>query len=99
MYNFAGGNGLKRKAPNSYLERAVKAVQAKGRPRLYEESGPSNSAVTGRRSSKQQESGRRPLKLAKLIGQVGGFNPPIADEGPKADWVKINVHKHVSWVT
>ncbi len=29
-------------------------------------------------------------------GIVTAFEPPIVDEGPKADWVKINVHKHVS---
>ncbi|XP_024396670.1 uncharacterized protein [Physcomitrium patens] len=90
-----GGNGLKRKGSNTVLERAVKAVQARGRPRLFEESPPSNSAVTGKRSMKQQDSGRRPVKVAKLDGPVGGFDPPIVDEGPKADWVKINVHKHL----
>lgn len=76
----------------------MKAVRAKGRPRLSEESPPSNSAVvnTGKRSIKQQDSMRRPVKVAKIDGPVGGFDPPIVDEGPKADWVKINVHKHVS---
>ncbi|KAG0611338.1 hypothetical protein M758_7G133500 [Ceratodon purpureus] len=91
----AGGNGLKRKGSNLDLQRAVKAVQARGRPRLYEDSPPSNSAVTGKRSMKQQDSGRRPMKVAKVDGPVGGFDPPIVDEGPKADWVKINVHKHL----
>lgn len=95
--NHAGGNGLKRKGTTTVLERAVKAVRAKGRPRLHEESPPSISAVvnTGKRSIKQQDSMRRPVKVPKLDG-VGGFDPPIVDEGPKADWVKINVHKHVS---
>lgn len=78
------------------LERAVKAVQARGRPRLHQGSPPSNSAVTGKRSMKPQDSGRRPMKVAKVDGPEGGFDPPIVDEGPKADWVKINVHKHVS---
>lgn len=95
----AGGNGLKRKGSNLELQRAVKAVQARGRPRLYEDSPPSNSAVTGKRSMKQQDSGRRPMKVAKVDGPVGGFDPPIVDEGPTADWVKINVHKHVSLPT
>ncbi|XP_024384089.1 uncharacterized protein [Physcomitrium patens] len=90
-----GGNGLKRKGSNTVLERAVKAVQARGRPRLFEDSPPSNSAVTGKRSMKQQDSGRRPMKVAKVDGPAGGFDPPIVDEGPKADWVKINVHKHL----
>jgi len=95
----AGGYGLKRKGSSTVLERAVKAVQARGRPRVYTESLPSNSAVTGKRSMKQQDSGRRPMKIAKVDGPVGDFDPPIVDEGPKADWVKINVHKHVSCVT
>jgi len=90
-----GGNGLKRKGTKTVLERAVKAVQARGRPRLHEDSPPSNSAVTGKRSMKQQDPGRRHMKIAKVDGAVGDFVPPIVDEGPKADWVKINVHKHL----
>jgi HSP20 family molecular chaperone IbpA len=35
------------------------------------------------------------MKIAKVDGPVGDFDPPIVDEGPKADWVKINVHKHL----
>ncbi|CAM6026264.1 unnamed protein product [Sphagnum balticum] len=67
-----------------------------GRPRLREQSPPINSAGanTGKRSLKQ-ESARRPVMAKQSDGTVTAFEPPIVDEGPKADWVKINVHKHV----
>ncbi|CAM6077321.1 unnamed protein product [Sphagnum tenellum] len=67
-----------------------------GRPRLREQSPPINSAGanTGKRSLKQ-ESARRPVMAKQSDGIVTAFEPPIVDEGPKADWVKINVHKHV----
>ncbi len=82
------------------LERAVKAVRAQGRPRLTEQSPPSNSAVanTGKRSLKH-DSVRHPVKAKQNDGIVTAFEPHIVDEGPKADWVKINVHKHVSPIT
>ncbi|KAH9562174.1 hypothetical protein CY35_05G058400 [Sphagnum magellanicum] len=90
------GTGVKRKGTPTVLERAVKAVRAQGRPRLREQSPPINSAGanTGKRSLKQ-ESARRPVMAKQSDGIVTAFEPPIVDEGPKADWVKINVHKHV----
>jgi hypothetical protein len=93
----AAGTGVKRKGTPTVLERAVKAVRAQGRPRLREQSPPINSAGanTGKRSLKQ-ESSRRPVMAKQSDGIVTAFEPPIVDEGPKADWVKINVHKHVS---
>jgi HSP20 family molecular chaperone IbpA len=92
----AAGTGVKRKGTPTVLERAVKAVRAQGRPRLREQSPPINSAGanTGKRSLKQ-ESARRPVMAKQSDGTVTAFEPPIVDEGPKADWVKINVHKHV----
>ena len=57
---------------------------------------PSFNEMQKRQSLKQSHT--KPVSRSSSYHLANGVDIRVADEGPEADWVKINVHKTVSFM-